>query len=436
MKTDIEVHALARVEGEGALYIGLKDGEVSEIEVNVYEPPRFFEGLLRGRYYQEVPDITARICGTCPVAYQLSSAQSLETAMGIFITPEVRSLRRLLYLAEYIESHALHIYFLQAPDLLGHESALSLAEDVPDLVRTALRLKNIGNDLLKAIGGRSIHPVNIRVGGFYRWPRVDTIKALIPDLEWGLEAAKETVRWAATLPYPEFEVEEYEYVAVHHPDEYGIMSGELLSATHAEICSSMADENLPPAGKQIPVVEFARYSLESHIQHSTALHSHTAGGKTYIVGPLARLNLNWEQLGEPARLALEESGLQLPINNPYKQLFARAVELVQVYEEALHLTKAYDPQGPSKVEIKVVAGEGHAACEASRGLLYHHYVVDEKGMILHARIIPPTAQNLARIEADLQKLAPRVLALPQEEARLLCEHLVRSYAPGFSCATH
>jgi len=435
MKTNIEVPALARVEGEGALYIRLKNGEVSEIEVNIYEPPRFFEGFLRGRYIQEVPDITARICGICPVAYQMSSVQALEMALGISITPEVRSLRRLLYDAEYIESHALHIFLLQAPDILGHASALSLAEVAPDLVKKALRLKKIGNELLKAIGGRSVHPVNACVGGFYRWPRVDKIKALIPDLEWGLEAAKETVTWAATLPFPEFEVYDYEFVAVHHPDEYGILNGDILSATSAEILSSKDEESPPIIGRQIPVVDFEANYLESHVRHSNALHSHTASGKTYLVGPLARLNLNWEQLGEPARQALEQSD-QLPITNPYKQLFARAVELVEAYDEALRLAKAYDPQGSSKAEFKVAAGEGFGVSEAPRGLLYHHYVVDDQGMILHARIVPPTAQNLARIEADLWKLAPQVLSLPQEQATLTCEHLVRSYDPCISCATH
>jgi len=420
MKKSIEVPALARVEGEGALYIRMKGGNIADIELNIYEPPRFFEGFLRGRYFQEVPDITARICGICPVAYQMSSVQALEMAMGVRVAPDVRSLRRLLYDAEYIESHALHIYLLQAPDILGYPSALSLAEVAPEVVKKALRLKKTGNELLKAIGGRSVHPVNTCVGGFYRWPRTEKIKALIPDLEWGLEAAKETARWAAQLPYPEFEVHDYEYVAVHHADEYGILSGDILSST----------------GKQVTVMEYTQSYLESHVRHSNALHSHTAEGNTYIVGPLARLNINHEQLGPEAQQMLEETGVELPIINPYKMLLARAIELVEVYAEALRLAEAYDPKGPSHIEITPHAGEGHGVSEAPRGLLYHHYVVDEKGMILHARIVPPTAQNLARIEADLWKLAPQVIALPQEEATLACEHLVRSYDPCISCATH
>jgi sulfhydrogenase subunit alpha len=420
MKTNIEVPALARVEGEGALYIRLKNGSVSEIELNIFEPPRFFEGFLQGRFFQEVPDITSRICGICPVAYQMSSVQALEMALGITITPQVRALRRLFYTAEYIESHALHIYLLQAPDLLGHPSALSLAQVYPDIVKKALRLKKAGNDLLGTIGGRSVHPVNACVGGFYSWPKRERIEDLVPELEWVLEAAKETVRWATSLPYPDFEISDYRFVALHNPEEYAILSGEVFSST----------------GTQVPVTEFGKEYIETHLRHSNALHSHTLDGHVYITGPLARLNLNYDQLGPDARQIIGEIGLQFPIQNPYKALLARAVELVEVCSEAVSLAKNYNPQGQSHSTITMQAGEGYGASEAPRGLLYHHYVVDEKGLIRHARIVPPTAQNLARIEADLWELAPTVLELPQEQATLLCEHLVRSYDPCISCATH
>jgi sulfhydrogenase subunit alpha len=420
MINNIEVPALARVEGEGALHIRLKDGSISEIQLNIYEPPRFFEGFLRSRYFQEVPDITARICGICPVAYQMSAVQALEMALGATVTSEVRDLRRLLYSAEYIESHALHIYMLQAPDLLGYESALSLAEVAPEVVKKALRLKKIGNDLLRTIGGRSVHPVNACVGGFYRWPKPESIQALIPELEWALVASKETVRWAASLPFPDFEVYDYQFVAITNPDEYGIYSGDILSSN--EKITSVAD--------------FEKEYLETHVRHSNALHSHTLSGEPYITGPLARLNLNYQQLHPEALQMIEETGIELPILNPYKALLARAIELVHVCAEAIQIAKGYRPQGASRVEVTPIAGKGYGASEAPRGLLYHHYDIDEKGFILHARIVPPTAQNLARIEADLWKLAPKVLNLSQAEATLACEHLVRSYDPCISCATH
>ena len=419
MKKNIEVPTLARVEGEGGLYIRLKDGEIVNVEVNIYEPPRFFEGFLQGRYFQEVPDITARICGICPVAYQMSSVQALEAALGVEITAEMRRLRRLLYCAEYIESHALHIYMLQGPDLLNHESALSLAAEAPEVVKKALRLKKIGNDLLKTIGGRSVHPVNACVGGFYRWPDLYSIKALIPELEWARQASLETVQFAAGLPYPEFEMD-YEFVAISRPDEYAIYDGEVLSSRRG----------------QIPLERFERAYIETHVRHSNALHSHATDGKPYFVGPMARLNLKYEQLRPVARQAAEEAGLQLPLRNPFKNLLARAIELVEVCDAAVELANAYTPSGPSFIPVKVEAGEGAGVSEAPRGLLYHRYIVDDKGLICFAKITPPTAQNFAQMEADLWQYAPGVLDLPHAEATLACEHLIRSYDPCISCATH
>ena len=419
MTRTIEVPALARVEGEGGLYIGFKNGELAEVRLDIYEPPRFFEAFLRARFLQEVPDITARICGICPVAYQMSAVYALEKALGVEITPGIRALRRLMYCAEYIESHGLHIHLLQAPDLLGHESALTMAKEAPEVVKRALRLKKIGNSLLSVIGGRSVHPVNVCVGGFYRWPSEADIKALVPELEWGLQASIEVARWAATLTYPELEGD-YEFVALHHPDEYGIMEGDVWSSS----------------GRKLPVDQFEGAYLEEHVAHSNALHSRTLEGKPYLVGPLARLNLNANQMSETARRLIDELGLPLPIRNPYKGLIARAIELVQVYDEAIALVGDYAPREASRLEVKPAAGEGRAATEAPRGLLYHRYRLDEQGLGQTAQIVPPTAQNLARIEADLEQMAPQVIHLPQEEASLLCEHLVRAYDPCISCATH
>ena len=418
MKT-IEVPALARVEGEGGLYIGVKDDQVVEIRLDIYEPPRFFEGFLVGRFLQEVPDITARICGICPVAYQMSSVAALEKALDVEVSPQVYALRRLMYCGEYIESHALHIYLLQAPDLLGQPSALDLAAIAPEVVKNALRMKKIGNEVLKAIGGRSVHPVNACVGGFYRWPDAAPLKALLPELEWGLEAAKETVRWSLTLPYPDLEID-YEFVAIHHPEEYGVMHGDAWSSK----------------GHKTSAADYEMRYFEEHVQRSNALHGHTALGGTYLVGPLARLNLNHAQLLPAAQMALKDSKLRLPLNNPYKSLIARAIELVHFYEEAIHLIKIYQPDGPAHVNLTLKAGEGCGISEAPRGLLYHRYKIDEQGMVKFAKIVPPTAQNLPRIEADLFALAPKIVEMEQEQATLTAEELVRSYDPCISCATH
>ncbi|MBN1666422.1 MAG: Ni/Fe hydrogenase subunit alpha [Anaerolineales bacterium] len=419
MKRKIEVPELARVEGEGGLYIALSNGDVAEIRLDIYEPPRFFEGFLRDRYLQEVPDITARICGICPVAYQMSSVYALEKAIGHVISPSIRKLRRLLYCAEYIESHALHIYMLQAPDLLGHPSALSLAAVAPEIVQNALRLKKIGNQLLRIIGGRSVHPVSACVGGFYRWPQESELKALLPELRWGLEASKETVRWSLDLPYPELEVD-YEFVALHLEDEYAIIEGDVLSSQRG----------------LIPIAEFPALFPELHVKHSNALHSLNEQGQPYLVGPLARLNLNYQKLGPAAQAILAETGLQMPLLNPYKSLIARAVELVDAYDLAIELIEHWAPEGPSREELKLKAGYGCAGTEAPRGMLYHSYRINEGGFVQAAHIMPPTAQNLARIEADLARLVPQIVDLPQDEATLHCEHLVRAYDPCISCATH
>jgi sulfhydrogenase subunit alpha len=419
MSRNIIVDALARVEGEGGLYIAVKDGKPQEIKVNIYEPPRFFEGFLQGRFLQDVPDITARICGICPVAYQMSSVRALEKSQGVTISPQVQLLRNLLYCGEWIESHVLHIYMLQGPDLTGHESAISLAAEAPEIVTNALRLKKIGNQILKTIGGRSVHPVNACVGGFYRWPDVEAIRALLPDLEWGLEQALETVRWSLTLNYPELEVD-YEYVALHHPEEYAILEGDILSSR----TGILSEE------------DFEAHYLEKHVEHSNALHSHSVAGTTYFVGPLARFNLNYDELGDRAKAIVQEFGIQPPLNNPYKSLIARAVETVEAYDRAIRLVQAYGPQGPSAAPLQLKSGEGAAASEAPRGLLYHRYQIDDQGMVQEAKIVPPTAQNLAQMEADLWQLTPIVLEMPHDEATLTCEHLLRAYDPCISCATH
>jgi len=416
---NIEVPALARVEGEGGLFIGVKDGKAVEVRLDIYEPPRFFEGFLVGRFLQEVPDITARICGICPVAYQMSSVTALEAALGVEVTPEVYALRRLMYCGEYIESHALHIYLLQAPDLLGQPSALDLAAIAPEVVKNALHLKKIGNEILTAIGGRSVHPVNVCVGGFYRWPDVAPLKALLPELEWGLEAAIACVKWAVTLPYPDLEID-YEFVALHHPEEYAVIQGDVWSSK----------------GSKISVADYETRYIEEHVKHSNALHGHTKQGGNYLVGPLARLNLNHAQLLPAAQKAIKDAKIKLPLVNPYKSLIARAVELVQAYEEAISLVKAYNPTGPAHVDLKLKAGEGVGASEAPRGLLYHRYKIDDQGRIQFAKIVPPTAQNLPRIEQDLFALAPQLVKLEQDQATLMAEHLVRTYDPCISCATH
>jgi coenzyme F420-reducing hydrogenase alpha subunit len=416
----IKVNYLTRVEGEGGLYLRTEDSDIREIKLDIFEPPRFFEAFLRGRSFQEVPDITARICGICPVAYQMSAVHALEAALGVTPGPGIRGLRRLLYCAEWIESHALHIYLLHAPDFLGYESAVALAADHPHEVERGLRLKKIGNQLLEILGGRAIHPVSVCVGGFYKVPRRKALEEIHAELLWGLEAAKETVEWVSTFSFPNFTTD-YEFVSVSHPEEYPMNARRIVSS----------------AGLDIDPTEFEKVFLEEQMAYSTALHSVRADrGTSYLVGPLARINLNFAKLSPQAQAAARASGVGWPCRNPFMGIVARAVELVHAYEEALAIIDAYREPASSRVEFPIHAGEGCAATEAPRGLLYHRYRINDQGLVEAAKIIPPTSQNLRRMEDDLRALLPGILNRSEAAITQACENLIRSYDPCISCSTH
>lgn len=416
-----KVAALSRVEGEGALNISVTGDRIDQVELNIYEPPRFFEAFLRGREVREVPDIVARICGICPVAYQMSACHALEKALGIQVTPEIRRLRRLLYCGEWIESHGLHIYLLHAPDFLGYESGISLAKDHRDIVEKGLRLKKIGNHILEILGGRAIHPINVTVGGFYRSPSKTALHALLPDLRWGLQASVETLRLVAGFDFPNLDLD-YEMVSLRHPDEYPMNEGNVVSTS----------------GLNVPVQEYENHFQERHIAHSTALHSvKLPEERPYLVGPLARANNCFEQLSPTAKREAEQLKLPWPCRNNFKSIIARALELITAYEEAIAIVEDYRTEpSVSLVASPKRAGEGCHATEAPRGLIYHRYRVDEKGLIAAAKIVPPTSQNQPRIEQDLQAYLPSILNRDDAEVTRRCEHLVRNFDPCISCATH
>lgn len=416
----IKVEALTRVEGEGGLDVVLKGDSVEDVRLSIYEPPRFFEGFLRGRPLEEVPDITARICGICPVAYQMSAVHALEQALEIQITPEIRRMRRLLYCGEWIESHGLHMHLLHAPDFFGVASGIELAAQFPDEVNRGLRLKKHGNELLEALGGRAIHPVNVCVGGFYRAPKKDELQKLIPDFEWGLQAAVDATRWVATFEFPDF-VCNYDLVSLKHPDEYPMNEGRIASSTASEIA----------------VADYETHFTEDHVAHSTALQAYRTSKRTsYHVGPLARVNLNRNLLSPAARRIADEIGFETPCHNPFKAIIARGLELIHAYEEALTILKEYVPFKPSRIPYEYSAGEGCAATEAPRGLIYHRYAVDDAGKVQLAMIVPPTSQNQKQIENDLRAWLPRIMKQNDQQTADDCERLIRSYDPCISCSTH
>jgi len=415
----IKVDYLARVEGEGALTVIIRDGEVKDAELRIFEPPRFFEAFLQGRDYSEAPDITARICGICPVAYQMGAVHAMEDAFGVTVGGQLRALRRLLYCGEWIESHTLHIYMLHAPDFLGYAGAVEMARDHAAVVKQGLELKKIGNSLMTFTGGREIHPINVRVGGFYKVPTKREIRALADPLKRARDLAIETVRWTSKLDIPDRE-RDYEFVSISHPDEYPLNEGNIVSNR----------------GMNIPVQQYGDVFEEIHVAHSNALQARIKERGNYLVGPLARYALNYDKLSPIARELAEEVGLGTVCNNPYKSIVVRAVEVLYACDEALRIVEDYEQPARPAEPVEVRAGEGHGATEAPRGLCYHRYRVAEDGAIEEAQIVPPTSQNQASVEDDLKLLLQDWIELPEEELRLRCEQTVRNYDPCISCATH
>ncbi|MBM2616420.1 Ni/Fe hydrogenase subunit alpha [Actinoplanes sp. LDG1-06] len=415
----LDVRSLARVEGEGAMHVRVRDGAVADVRLDIYEPPRFFEALLRGRRHTEPPDITARICGICPVAYQMSACAAVEDACGVSVDPAVATLRRLLYCGEWIESHTLHIYLLHAPDFLGYAGALEMAQDRRDLVERGLSTKQAGNEIVELLGGRAIHPVNIRVGGFYRTPSRAELTALRERLRKALDQAVETVQWVAGFDFPDFH-HDHEMLALSTPGRYAIESGDVATT----------------GGLTFDVRRFEEHIIEEQVPHSTALHARIAGRGRYIVGPTARFTLNRQWLSPLAQEVASAAGLGADCRNPYRSIVVRAVETVYALDEAIRLIDRYEPPARPYAEVPPREAAGYGATEAPRGILFHRYGIGADGLITSARIVPPTSQNQAGIEDDLRRFVGGRLHLDDEHLTWQCEQAIRNYDPCISCSTH
>jgi coenzyme F420-reducing hydrogenase alpha subunit len=415
----IDVDYLARVEGEGAIHVKVKGNKVTDVQMKIFEPPRFFEAFLRGRNFTEAPDITARICGICPIAYQMSAAHAMEDALGVKVEGQLRELRRLIYCGEWIESHALHVYMLHAPDFLGYQDAIQMAKDYPKEVQRALQLKKIGNELVTLLGGREIHPINVKVGGFYKVPTKRQLASIVERLKWARDAAVETTRLVGTFRFPKFE-QDYEFVALRHPDEYPFNEGHVASNK----------------GLDITIRDFENHFFEEHMPYSSTLHSLHKERGSYFVGPLARYNVNFDHLSPLAQEAARSAGLASECRNPFKSIIVRSVEMVYACDEALRIIDQYEMPEKPAVEVKPHASMGYGCTEAPRGSLYHRYRIDDSGVILDARIVPPTAQNQRTIESDLREFVSKNLRLTQEKLTWQCEQAVRNYDPCISCSTH
>jgi sulfhydrogenase subunit alpha len=415
----IEVNYLARVEGEGSLYLKVRGDTVEEAKLKIFEPPRFFEAFLRGRELFEAPDITQRICGICPVAYLMSSCQALEKICGVEVTGQLRELRRLLYCGEWIESHALHAFMLHAPDFLGYPDAVQMAKDHPEVVKAALRLKKAGNAIMTALGGREIHPINIKLGGFYKVPRKRDLQPLRDELHWALEATPALIDLVRGFDHPDF-TQDYEYLSLVHPDEYPLNEGRLVSSK----------------GIDCPVEQYDAVLDEHQVQHSTSLQTRVVGRGPAHLGPLARYNLNHALLHEGAKDAAVRAGLGTTCHNPFQSILVRLVEIVYALEEAVRVIEQYEPPDAPAVPVEPRAGTGCGATEAPRGICYQRYTIDDEGLIRDVKIVAPTSVNQAVIERDLHAFASARLHLSDEALQWQCEQAIRNYDPCISCSCH
>jgi len=416
-----DVKSLARVEGEGSLHVRMADGAIEITEFSIYEPPRFFEKLVQGRAVREVPDIVARICGICPVAYQLTACIALEKALGIVVPPGVARLRRLLYHGEWIQSHGLHVHLLHAPDFFGVDSGITLATTRPDLVTRGLRLKEVGSTIMEVVGGRAVHPINVAVGGFHKAPSATAIRGLVPDLDWALAAALDLVAEVSRFEFPGLP-RDYGGVCLRPESGYPLDHGRIVSAD----------------GLDVDVADYDRHFAERQVPWSTALHSvRLPGEKPYLVGPLARVNLCHDRLPPRVRRRVDACGIGFPLRLSSQSIIARAIEIAVACEDALEIARdAVADIAPCRVAWEPRPGVGTHATEAPRGLLWHRYEIAADGLVGRAVIVPPTAQNQAMIEADLKALLPTVLDRDDAAATFACERLIRDYDPCISCATH
>ncbi|MCB1014756.1 MAG: nickel-dependent hydrogenase large subunit, partial [Acidimicrobiales bacterium] len=347
------------------------------------------------------------------------ACEAIEDACGVVVDGPLRDLRRLLYCGEWIESHTLHVYLLHAPDFLGYDGALEMAADHRDRVAQGLELKKVGNALVEVVGGRAIHPINVRVGGFHRVPTRRELAPLLDDLRRVRDIAEDTVAWVAGFDFPDL-THDHELVALARPDEYAVIGGRIVSDRGLDLAAS----------------EFSGAFVEQHVARSNALHAFRSDGGRYLVGPLARFALGFDHLLPGARAAADAAGLTPDERNPFRSIVVRAVEVLHAVEEAIALLEGYEePDAPARA-VEPRAGTGHGVSEAPRGLLYHRYTLDDEGMITDAVIVPPTAQNQPGIETDLARLIEDNLDLGDDALRHVCEQAIRNHDPCISCATH
>jgi len=418
---NVNVHYVTRVEGHGNIVVDVKNGEVKECRFEVVEAPRFFEAFVRGRPYHDINHIVSRICGICSVGHSTASVRATEKALGVELSEQAWLLRKLLFHGEILDSHVLHTYYLVAPDFLGVHSVIPLVETHREVVERALRMKKLAGDLCAMIAGRHTHPCALVVGGFTYTPKERELREMRDRLIAARADMDATVDLFASLPWPQFE-RETEYVSLRKEDEYAFIDGVVVTSD----------------GFQYPIEDYKKVTNEYLVPISTAKWT-KHNRESYMVGALARFNNNYEQLHPKAKEAAAKFGMKPIVHNPFLNTAAQVVEMVHSLEDSIRIIDDLLARGVREekpVPVTVRAGEGVGACEVPRGILFHHYVYDERGICVEANCIIPTNQNLANLNADIRALVPQILGRPREEVRLLLEMLVRAYDPCISCSTH
>ena len=417
---NINVHHITRVEGHGNIVLNTNNGTIEELRWEVPESPRFFEAMLRGRHYEDVAHIASRICGICSIAHSTASIQATEAAFGIQPSEQTLLLRKLLFDAEMLESHVLHAYCLAAPDFLGAGSVFPLVKTHRDVVLRAMRLKRLAYQLAELLAGRKTHPISCIVGGFAKLPDLDKLAAIKDELFDSLGDYDATVELFASLSFPEFE-RETEYIALKDKNEYAFISGKIASSDN----------------DTVPVSDYLEVTNEFCVPHSTAKYTKN-NRDAYMVGALARFNLNQKQLHPRAKEAAVALNLRAPCHNPYMITAAQVVEAVHAVEDAIQLLDILLERGLEQEsnEVEIRAGRGVGAVEAPRGILFHDYTYDENGILTNANCIIPTNQNHNNIQKDMEALVPAILDRSEDEIRQALEMLVRAYDPCISCSTH
>ncbi len=426
----INVTYLTRVEGHGNIVVEVKDGKLQICKLEIVESPRFFEAFLKGRSIYEAPHITSRICGICACGHTLASIQAAEDALGIKPTEQTILLRKLLLHYEELDSHILHIYLLVAPDLLGVPSFVPLIKSNPELVRRALKMKRLCNELCDILVGRHVHPISAVVGGFTKLPSYNDLEEMHKRLTELRSDIESTVEFFSKITLPIFE-RDTEYVAlVNDEDEYPLLYGDIGSTD----------------GYRVSKYEYKNVTNEFIVPYATAKRTKWHR-ESYAVGALARFNLNHEKLHPKAKEAAVTLNLKPKCINPYLNTVAQIVECVHCVEDALRIIETLWQKGIDYDEVVIPdinekgilpqrAGEGVGAVEVPRGLLIHHYECDERGIFRNANCVIPTNQNTHNIELDMLKLVPEIINQSQEEITLAIEMLVRAYDPCISCSVH